>query len=168
MSRGRRGDRPRAAGGGWVRGGVFGVALALAVLMLVAGADRAEAQGTADILAGIRNGGGWVSVPIVDGVGVARTATLPAMGIRLEGCAHVWPGHSGTFEIEAHESVADTTVVMAATPGEGVTFRHTFGMQAQLDFVIRWSEPRDTTLMMWVGLAVGKTITEACEPHYGG
>ena len=131
-------------------------------------APALSAQESSDVLAGLRNGGGWVSIPIVAGRGTMSTAQLPTMGMTLAGCMTVWPGHSGDFEVRAHETFADTTLVVRARPGEGVPFRHTFGLKAQLDFAFRWSEARDTTLMMWVGLAVGRTQQEACEPVYGG
>jgi hypothetical protein len=41
-------------------------------------------------------------------------------------------------------------------------------VKAQLDFSFRWSEARDTTLAVWLGLAVGRTQREACEPVYTG
>lgn len=141
--------------------------IALATLCLVA-APALHAQETADVLDGLRSGGGWVSIPIEDGVGSARTATMPAMGLTVTGCLNVWMGHSGEFEIQAHDAVADSSLVMSAVPGVGIPFSHTFGMQAQVDFDFRWSEPRDTTLLLWVGLAIGKTVEEACQPVFGG
>ena len=70
--------------------------------------------------------------------------------------------------IVPHETVTDSVLVITAEPGEGVPFSHTFGLRAQVDFDVRWSEPRDTTLLLWVGLAVGRTIEEACQPVFGG
>lgn len=143
---------------------------ALTAALALAGASAApvEAQEAADVLTGLRSGGGWVAVPIEGGVGSASTATLPALGMTLIGCANVWEGHTGEFEIQAHETVMDTTLVFNAQPGVGIPFSHTFGMQAQIDVSFRWSEPRDTTLLMWVGLAVGRSQEEACQPVYGG
>lgn len=125
-----------------------------------------HAQTTSDIMAGLRNGGGWAAIPIVQGEGRVRTGTLPTMGMTLAGCVNVWPGHSGSFEIHARDAVSDSVLVIEAHPGRGVPFSHTFGMQAQMDFGVRWTEPRDTTLTLWIGLAVGKTPEEACEPVY--
>ena len=144
----------------------WGLAL-LALGLALLGPNRSSAQSATDVMAGLRAGGGWVSIPIVDGRGSMRTSMLPALGLRVEGCAQVRPGHSGSFEIRAHEAVGDTTLVLAAEPGEALPFAHTFGRQAQIDLVVSWSEPRDTTLMMWVGLAVGRTVEEACQPRYG-
>jgi hypothetical protein len=137
-------------------------------LALVITAPALSAQESGDMLAGLRNGGGWVSIPIVGGQGSMSTAQLPTMGMTLAGCMTVWPGHSGDFEILARETMVDTTLVVHARPGVGVPFRHTFGVKAQLDFSFRWSEARDTTLMLWLGLAVGRTQHEACEPVYAG
>ena len=127
-----------------------------------------HAQEAADVLQGLRSGGGWVRIPIEAGVGSMRTATMPTMGMTLAGCVNVWTGHSGEWEIRAHDSVTDSVLVVHVEPGVGVPFAHTFGLQAQLDFDFRWSEPRDTTLTMWVGLALGKTREEACRPVFGG
>jgi hypothetical protein len=39
---------------------------------------------------------------------------------------------------------------------------------AQLDVKVRWSEPRDTTLLVWVGLdRPGRPKGDSCEPVYG-
>jgi hypothetical protein len=126
-----------------------------------------SAQEAADVLASLRNGGGWVGVPIEAGVGTYSTLTIPTVGMTVEGCVTVWPGHSGEWDIRAHDSVSDTSRVIHAVPGQGVPFSHTFGMQARIDVDFRWSEQRDTTLLLWVGIAVAKTPEEACEPVYG-
>lgn len=138
----------------------------LATTLSVLAVQPLDAQATADVLAGIRNGGGWASIPITRGRGSVRTATMPAMGMTVAGCMTVWGGHSGDFEIRAHDNVSDSTLVVTAHPGVGVPFSHTFGMQAQVDFDVRWTEPRDTTLLLWVGLAIGRTRQEACQPVY--
>ena len=138
----------------------------LALLSLCPGA--ASAQEAAELIANVRNGGGWVGIPIEGGRGKYSTVRLPTLGMTVEGCITVWPGHSGTWELRAHDVVSDSSRVIRALPGKGVTFSHTFGLQAQLDFDFRWSEPRDTTLVMWVGIAVAKTPEEACEPVYEG
>lgn len=135
--------------------------LALLVLALPAGA---RAQPLDDVMSAIRDGGGWVSVPIVRGEGAATTMTLPTMGLTLTGCVRVWDGHSGRWEIRAHETVADTTLVTSSVPGEGVPFSHTFGLRSQIDVLIRWSEPRDTTLFLWVGIKGQDDERDACVP----
>ena len=125
-----------------------------------------QAQGMSEMMGSIRQGGGWVNVPIVAGEGSFRTPTLPSIGMHLAGCVYVWPGHSGEFEIEARENVVGETLTMEAEPGVGVLFAHTFGMRAQVDF--DWSEPRDTTLYLWVGVDLeGEGAESVCEPPEG-
>ena len=144
------------------------LALALASICL-APPVLSEAQGVADVMGGIRDGGGWVEIPIEGGEGALSTMTMPSAGLRLAGCMTVWPGHSGEFEIRAHERILDHVLEFTAEPGVGVPFSHTFGMRAQIDFDFRWSEPRDTTLLLWIGLEFGERTTEqSCEPKYAG
>lgn len=137
--------------------------LTLALLLLALPAS-ARAQPLDNVMTAIRNGGGWVSIPIVQGVGTTSTVTLPTMGFTLTGCVRVWDGHSGRWEIRAHETVADTTLVARSEPGQGVPFSHTFGLRSQIDVDIRWSEPRDTTLFLWVGLKAQDDERDACVP----
>lgn len=140
--------------------------LLFALLLALPGA--AQAQGVVEIMSGIRNGGGWVGVPIVKGRGSFNTAKLPAAALSLAGCVNVWYGHSGTWDIEARESVLGSVVRLHAEPGIGVPFEHDFGMQAQVNIDFRWSEPRDTTLMLWVGLDLARDgSVDPCEPDYG-
>lgn len=128
---------------------------------------RAEGQAIADLLAGIRDGGAWVGIPIQQGRGAISSTALPTAGLTLAGCLHVWPGHSGLWEIRAHDQVTDRTVELNVSPGVGAPFAHAFGMRAQVDLDFRWSEPRDTTLILWVGLELGgEASEEACEPRY--
>jgi hypothetical protein len=134
------------------------------VLLAVAAPAGARAQPLDDVMSAIRNGGGWVSVPIVGGRGAAHTLPVPTMGITLTGCVRVWDGHSGRWEIHARETVADTTLVVRSAPGEGVPFSHTFGLRSQVDVDIVWSEPRDTTLFLWVGLKGQDDERDACVP----
>jgi len=124
----------------------------------------ARAQPLNDVMAAIRNGGGWVSVPIVAGHGNASTVTIPTMGLTLTGCVRIWDGHSGRWELRARESIADTTLVVRSGPGEGVPFQHTFGVRSQVSVDITWSEPRDTTLFLWVGVKAADDPRDACVP----
>ena len=140
-----------------------------AALLVLWNPASAEAQRAGDVLDGIRNGGGWVAVPIEGGSGEVRTLALPTVGLTLSGCVNVWAGHSGAWEITARDNVTDSVLEVSADPGVGVLFSHTFGMQAQLDFEFRWSEPRDTTLLLWVGLGMGEEPESAsCQPRYSG
>lgn len=148
-----------------VRTAARSVLLLLALTLAVA--PSASAQGIATIMSGLREGGGWVGVPIEAGRGTYSTVRLPTAGMTLRGCVYVWYGHSGSWTIEARDQVADATVVLDAEPGIPVPFAHTFGMQAKLDFDFRWSEPRDTTLMMWVGVDMDGEGGEppVCNPY---
>lgn len=145
--------------------GLFGGIVAIVLLSAPA---RGDAQVIADVLGMVRDGGGWVGIPIQTGVGTYRSGVLPTMGLSLNGCVQVAPGHSGDWKIAAHDRVTRDDLLLEAVPGVGVPFAHTFGLQAQIDFEIRWSEPRDTTLVLWVGLALGTDRAGApCEPGSG-
>ena len=127
-----------------------------------------EAQGLGQVMMGMRDGGGWVGIPIEGGKGTFSSMTIPTGAMSVAGCVNVWWGHSGTWEIRAHESVLGSNLRIEAEPGRGVTFQHDFGMTAQVDVEVAWSEPRDTTLMLWIG--VDPTLEapeEVCEPYEG-
>jgi hypothetical protein len=146
------------------------LALPLLAAVPVSGAAQTNGSGAGvgQILMGMRNGGGWVGIPIEDGKGTFSTVTLPTAAMSVAGCVNVWWGHSGTFEIQAHERVLGSNLRIEAEPGIGVPFEHDFGMTAQVDFEFTWSEPRDTTLMLWVGLDPTLDSPEqACEPEHG-
>ena len=53
------------------------------------------------------------------------------------------------------------------TGGERVPFRYRTGRRAQLSVDVRWSEPRDTTLVVWVGLETPGQQRDVCDPIYG-
>ncbi|MDH3272029.1 MAG: hypothetical protein OEN56_11885 [Gemmatimonadota bacterium] len=146
------------------------LALGSAVVSVIALAGTplgAEAQSIAGILSGMRDGGGWVGIPIEGGEGSYTTVRLPTAGMTLSGCVHVWYGHSGQWTIEARDQITDSTLTITAEPGIGVPFSHRFGMQAKLDFEFHWSEPRDTTLMLWVGVDMDGEGGEpaVCNPY---
>lgn len=145
--------------------------LFLASVVLIAAPARGSAQeqaGVADVLSGLRSGGGWVGIPIVEGEGSFSTVRVPTMALSVAGCVNVWYGHSGSWDIEAREQVLGSVLRIQAEPGIGVPFEHDFGMQAQVDIDFRWSEARDTTLLLWVGIDLAGEGGEAvCEPDYG-
>lgn len=125
----------------------------------------AAAQGVPEILATIRNGGSWVSVPIEHGHGTVSTIMLPTMGLKLSGCIHVWEGHTGEWEIRARDTIAQDSLRLTSLPGQGVRFAHEFGLRSQIEFDFQWSEPRDTTLFLWVGVdRPDDGPDEACTP----
>ncbi|MBM4183789.1 MAG: hypothetical protein FJ207_06120 [Gemmatimonadetes bacterium] len=138
---------------------------ALLVLACLAG-SAAPLQGQAldGVMAAIRNGGGWVSVDIRGGRGSASTLPLPTMGMTLSGCVNVWEGHSGRWRIRARDTVAEKTIETNSVPGQGVTFTHEFGLRSQLEVEFIWSEPRDTTLLLWVGLGDAESDPDVCVP----
>ena len=124
----------------------------------------AIAQGLEDIMEGIRNGGGWAAVPIVAGAGEISTALLPTFGLAINGCVRVWDGHSGRWTIRARDTIAETSLETDSAPGEGVRFSHRFGVRSQVELEFQWSEPRDTTLVLWVGLETLDDERDACTP----
>jgi hypothetical protein len=135
------------------------------IAVLGSGHGEVRAQGVQEMLAGIRNGGGWVSVPIVGGTGTASTVTLPTMGLNLTGCVNVWGGHTGEWKIRAQDTIGEESLLLTSVPGQGVKFAHEFGLRSQLEFEFQWSEPRDTTLYLWVGLEREEDgPDEACTP----
>lgn len=140
----------------------------LIALLILAGSTpgaRLEAQGIEEVLAAIRDGGGWVEVPIVAGHGAVSTVTLPTMGLRLSGCLNVWEGNTGEWEIRALDTIAEDSLRIMSHPGEGVRFAHEFGLRSKIEFNFDWSEPRDTTLYLWVGLdRADDGPDEACTP----
>jgi hypothetical protein len=138
------------------------------LIMAPARASAQDQAGVADVLSGLRSGGGWVGIPIVEGQGSFSTVRVPTMALSLAGCVNIWYGHSGSWEIEAREQMLGSVLRIEAEPGVGVPFEHDFGLQAQVDIDFRWSEPRDTTLLLWVGIDLaGEGSESVCEPDYG-
>jgi hypothetical protein len=139
--------------------------LAFLILSVPLARTPAAAQGVPEILATIRNGGSWVSVPIEGGHGTVSTILLPTMGLKLSGCIHVWEGHTGEWEIDARDTIAQDSLHLTSRPGQGVRFAHEFGLRSQIEFDFQWSEPRDTTLFLWVGVdRADDGPDEACKP----
>lgn len=141
--------------------------LSLGLIALAGSAAPLPAQGIADLLASIRDGGGWIAIPVTSGQGRLLTGILPTVGLHVAGCAQVWGGHSGQWEIRAHDTQGGGSLEMNAGAGDIMRFEYTTGLTARLDVGVRWSEPRDTTLLLWVGLEGPKRVGEdACEPSY--
>lgn len=143
--------------------------LLAALALLALAAPAARAQTLQDLVSTIRAGGGWVSIPIEEGEGRLVTRAVPTGGMTLEGCVQVWPGHSGRWEIDATDTRRDETLELRARAGEPMPFSYTTGMTAQLEVAVRWSEPRDTTLMVWIGLeglSSREPERDACRPVY--
>jgi hypothetical protein len=126
------------------------------------------AQSVGELMASMQRGGGWVSVPIKNGTGHVSTATLPTVGLTVAGCIHVWGGHTGRWDIRARDALGSGRLQMQAGAGESVPFTYTAGMRSQLEVDFSWSEPRDTTLYLWVGLArPNQDPQSTCEPVDG-
>jgi hypothetical protein len=143
--------------------------LLAAALGLALAATRpvpAHAQVTAELIRIVRAGGGWVAIPISGGEASLSSDTVPTLGLTLTGCFTVWGGHSGEWTFAARDGVSGQRLDAVAIPGEGVPFSVQTEMQSHLDLEVRWSEPRDTVLQLWVGMEV-PTRPDACEPVYG-
>ena len=116
------------------------LAVSLAVITVMA-TGSAKAQSLTDITSSIRGGGGWVAIAIEDGEGSYSSVRLPTLNLKLNGCLTVWDKLSGTWEIDATETVTGTRLLLSAEPGIGVPFSHQFGIQGQVDVSFRCSEP---------------------------
>ena len=140
---------------------------ALVVLLLVSAPLPARAQSLLDLLRSIRQGGGWVSIPIEAGRGSWSSEVIPTMELTLAGCMQVYAGHSGRWDIVARDSLGHGRMEADVIGGERVPFRYETGQRAQLTLEARWSEPRDTTLLLWVGLRTPGHKRDVCAPIYG-
>ncbi|MDE2796573.1 MAG: hypothetical protein OXL34_17295 [Gemmatimonadota bacterium] len=135
------------------------VPLALAFLFPAAPAEGQLMQ----LLKAIGDGGSWISLPVEKGRASLSSPVVPLAGMSITGCLHVWTGHSGKWTVRAKDTLGDETLDVVAEPGKPVRFDYKAGLRAQLDLNIEWSEPRDTTLFMWIGLARGKKEDEKKE-----
>lgn len=139
------------------------------ILSTILGPRPAGAQGMEQLLGAIRNGGGWVSVPIEGGRGEFRSAVLPTLGLTLDGCVAVWNGQSGNWHISARDELGGDRLEATVAPGDPVLFSYSPGTRSQLAVTFRWSEPRDTTLYLWIGLdRPERRGAAACEPPAEG
>lgn len=141
-------------------------ALLLTAALAVLVPSGARAQGIAELLEAVRVGGGWISLPVVNGRARLTTVALPSAGRTLKGCMEIWPGHSGSWLLKVTDTYGNGRIEAEARPADDIPFTYTTGMLAQLEVDVRWSEPRDTTLMVWVGLESPRRERDACEPVY--
>jgi len=79
----------------------------------------------------------------------------------------VWGGHSGSWDIRAQDVMGPGKFDVSILPGEPTPFAYQAGPQSRLQVDVRWSEPRDTTLLLWVGLETPMLHRNPCEPVYG-
>jgi len=137
-------------------------------VLLLGGAPRpANGQSIVELLQSVRQGGGWVRIPVEGGKGTLLTSAVPTLGLTLVGCMQVYPGHSGRWDITARDPYGDGLLEANVPGGEPVTFRYQTGQRAQLSVEVRWSEPGDTTLLIWVGLETPGQDRDSCAPVYG-
>lgn len=140
-------------------------ALLLCAVWIVPPTD-VRAQSMGDLLAAVRNGGGWMAIPIEDGRGSVETSSIPTGRFTLEGCARVWSGHSGSWRLRAEDLLGDDVMEATLDAGEAVRFRHRPGPRARLRVDVLWSEPENTTLFLWVGLgSANDGSRDPCEPR---
>lgn len=147
------------------------MAKTLAAFVLILSAflpTQVSAQGMVDLLQALLDGGAWVAIPIEDGAGSLSTEALPTLGMTLRGCAQVYGGHTGRWAIQARDSLGEGRLDVNVKPGEPVKFSYTTGPRSQLAVEARWSEARDTTLLVWIGLETrNPRRPDACTPVYG-
>ncbi len=152
------------------RSRIMSRATAATVLLFLLGAGKptaAEGQ-VAELLKAVSDGGSWVNFDIIEGRGSYRSLTIPTAGMSFDGCFQIWEGHSGTWTVQAQEPVGGGELQATARPGEPVEFEYQAGLQARLEVAIEWSEPRDTTLFVWVGLdALTGQSRDSCQPPEG-
>jgi hypothetical protein len=153
-----------------LRAALAWLAAALApVLAQAAFPADAHAQSVLDLLRSIEQGGGWVSIPVQEGKGSLETRPMPTGGMTLRGCMQIYAGMSGQWDLEARDVLGEGHLRASVTGGESVPFSYRTGARGQLRVEARWSERRDTTLLVWVGLgAAGGPGRDPCEPVYGG
>ena len=140
-------DMRAATRRGWIHG-----LLAVAVWF-----SPAPAQGQiVQLLKAVGNGGSWINLPVKEGRASVRSPVLPLAGLSINGCLHVWRRHSGSWTIRAEDSVGGQELEAKLVPGTPLKFDYKAGFQAQLNLEVEWSELRDTTLFMWVGIERAK------------
>ncbi len=144
--------------------------LVVAALLLVGAApESAAGQSAADLIQALQAGGRWVDIPIRNGRGTLESDRVVTMGMGVRGCVRIWEGHSGTFDVRARETLGGETMTATVEPGESVPFSYRTGPRAQLSVEVEWSEPRDTTLHVWVGLERPADASgETCRPAERG
>lgn len=142
--------------------------LAFAAVVALLLPSAGSAQGIAQVLEAVRVGGSWVSLPIQGGRAHLTTAALPSAGQTIRGCLGIWPGHTGLWTVRVADTYGNGRLEAQAGSGERIPFVYSTGLLAQLEVEVEWSEPRDTTLLVWVGLESPRRDRDPCEPVYPG
>lgn len=100
----------------------------------------------------VSEGGSWLGLTVTEGRASLAGPVVPVAGLSLDGCLQVWDGHSGEWTIRAEDKLGASRLDVTVTPGEPVRFEFRGGIQAQVEASVEWSEARDTTLHVWVGV----------------
>lgn len=129
----------------------------LAAILAAVSFSAAPAQTIADLREALEQGGGWVPIEIRDGRGTVETLAVPTGGLLIHGYFQVWDGNPGTWNFTASDLVnrteaEDPLLEVETRAGEKVDFSQRTGLVSRLRLDVRWSEPGDTTLWVWVGL----------------
>ena len=135
-------------------------------LSLLLSAGPAQGQ-IANLFRVVGDGGSWIKLEVEKGRMTRKTSVLPLAGMKVNGCFRIWDRHSGAWTVRAEDALGDAKLDVTAKPGEPVRFEYQAGLTARFDFEIEWSEPRDTTLFIWVGLAPAnskKKERDICQP----
>ncbi len=140
----------------------------LSSCFLAVAPTAAESQ-LARLLQAVRDGGGWVRFEVEDGKSGYRSDPVPVVGLSLDGCFQVVQPRTGSWTLTARDMLGDGRIKATVEAGEPVRFSYEAGFRTQLDVVAEWSEPRNTTLVMWVGLeTLADDDRDICEPPQGG
>ena len=143
-------------------------ALLVALAAFPASPQALRAQTLGDVLDAMRMGGGWVRIPVEAGRGNLTTVTMPAAGRNLEGCLEIWYGHTGQWSLRVEDTFGNGSLEVDAIPAQDIPFTYEPGPLARLAVDVEWSERRDTTLLVWVGLTMASAERDPCEPVYSG
>ena len=124
----------------------------------------------AQVLKAVNSGGSWIQLPVEGGRASYRSPAFPLAGMAFDGCVKIWERHSGSWTISARDAMGNARLDVTTAPGEPVRFDYKAGFQAQLEVDVEWSEPRDTTLFVWVGVSTAMnpdTERDICQPPPG-
>lgn len=139
----------------------------LASCVLAAVPTSAEGQ-LGRLLQAVKEGGGWARFSVEEGRGGYRSAAVPVAGLSLDGCFQVVQPATGTWTLTARDLLGDGRIEATVGAGEPVRFSYEAGFRTQLDVVVEWSEPRDTTLVVWIGLeTLAQEGRDVCQPPGG-
>ena len=134
------------------RGAIARLLLALTGFAITMPATAAEAQ-LLEAMKALSEGGRWLNLPVHDGKAEIRGPLVPLAGVAVDGCFVVWRHHSGEWTVHAKDERSGQAIDTVAIPGSPVRFAYKAGFTARFSVEVEWSEPRDTTLFVWVGVS---------------